>query len=141
MNVETVFRYGDQDTEAGLDVSDARLIQLRKAYRSISGADQLLGDAYYTMAIEAGFTSIEKTFLFWLIEDGHQDPAHPPQSHTTAINRIADVAFIGLEVTHRLVTLWLDNRTQTYYQTDWQHENEQRPCSHSPRRSTRECFT
>lgn len=116
LNVETAFRHGDQDAEAGLDVSDAGLVQLRKACRSISGADQLLADGYYTLAIEAGFTSIEKTFLFWLIKDGHQDPAVPPQSHTTAINRSADVGFIDPEVANRLETLWRDNRSQTYYQ-------------------------
>jgi len=116
-NAETAFRHGDQDAEAGLDVSDAGLVQLRKACRSLSGADQLLADGYYTLAIDAGFTSIEKTFLFWLIADGHQDPANPPQSHTTAINRSADVGFVSPEVAARLEDLWRDNRAQTYYQS------------------------
>jgi hypothetical protein len=115
-NAETAFRHGDQNAESGLDVSDAGLVQLRKACRSLSGADQLLAEGYYTLAIEAGFTSIEKTFLFWLIDDGHQDPANPPQSHTTAINRSADVGFISPEVATRLEDLWRDNRAQTYYQ-------------------------
>lgn len=115
-NAETAFRHGDQNAESGLGVSDAGLVQLRKACRSLSGADQLLAEGYYTLAIEAGFTSIEKTFLFWLIDDGHQDPAHPPQSHTTAINRSADVGFISPEVATRLEDLWRDNRAQTYYQ-------------------------
>ena len=115
-NAETAFRHGNQDAESGLDVSDAGLVQLRKACRSLSGADQLLAEGYYTLAIEAGFTSIEKTFLFWLIDAGHQDPANPPQSHTTAINRSADVGFISPEIATRLEDLWRDNRAQTYYQ-------------------------
>jgi len=113
---ETAFRHGNQDAEAGLDVSDAGLVQLRKACRSLSGADRLLADGYYTLAIEAGFTSIEKTFLFWLIDEGHQDPANPPQSHTTAIKRSADVGLLSPDVADRLDDLWTDNRAQTYYQ-------------------------
>lgn len=115
-DTETAFRHGGQVPEAGLDVSDAGLVQLRKACRSLSGADQLLTDGYYTLTIEAAFTSIEKTFLFWLINEGHQDPANPPQSHTTAINHSADVGFISTEVAARLDDLWTENRAQTYYQ-------------------------
>lgn len=113
---ETAFRHGNQNPEAGLDVSDAAFVQLRKACRSLSGADQLEADGYYTLAIEAAFTSIEKTLLFWLIDEGHQNPAHPPQSHTTAINRSADVGFISAELAGRLDDLWTENRAQTYYQ-------------------------
>jgi hypothetical protein len=113
---ETAFRHRGQEVEDGLDVSDAGLVQLRKACRSLSGADQLLAEGYYTLAIEAGFTSIEKTFLFWLIDEGHQDPANPPQSHTTAINHSADVGFVSPEVADRLEDLWRNNRAQTYYQ-------------------------
>lgn len=115
-DAEAAFRYGSQDSEAGLEVSDAGLVQLRKACRSLSGADQLLADGYYTLTIEAAFTSIEKTFLFWLIDEGHQDPANPPQSHTTAINRSAHVGFVSDEVASRLDDLWTENRAQTYYQ-------------------------
>lgn len=115
-DAETAFRHGDQDAEAGLGVSDAALVQLRKACRSLSGAEQLLADGYYTLTIEAAFTSIEKTLLFWLIDEGHQNPAHPPQSHTTAINRSADVGFLSGDVASRLEELWRENRAQTYYQ-------------------------
>lgn len=115
-DAEATFRHGNQNVEAGLDVSDAGVIQLRKACRSLSGAEQLSTAGYYTLAIEAGFTSIEKTFLFWLIDEGHQDPANPPQSHTTAIKRSAEVGFVSREVADRLADLWTDNRAQTYYQ-------------------------
>lgn len=115
-DAETAFQYGNQSPEEGLGVADAGLVQLRKACRSLSGADQLLDDGYYTLTIEAAFTSIEKTLLFWLIHEGHQDPANPPQSHTTAINRSADVGFLSAEIAMRLDELWRNNRAQTYYQ-------------------------
>lgn len=115
-NAETAFRRGGQQVEDGLDVSDAGLVQLRKACRSLAGANQMLDDGFYTLAIEAAFTSIEKTFMFWLITESHQDPANPPQSHTTAINRSATVGFISKEIATRLDDLWTENRAQTYYQ-------------------------
>lgn len=113
---EEAFRYGGQTPERGLDVSDAGLVQLRKACRSLAGAARLLDEGYYTLTIEAGFTSLEKSLLFWLIAEGHQDPANPPQSHTTAIKRSAEVGFISEELASRLDDLWSDNRAQTYYQ-------------------------
>lgn len=115
-DAETAFRYGKQTPEEGLDVTDAGLVQLRKACRSLSGATELCSDGYYTLTIEAAFTSIEKTFLFWLISEGHQDPAKPPQSHTTAINRSAEVGLLSTDVATRLDELWTENRAQTYYQ-------------------------
>ena len=102
---EDAFRLAGQEPEQGLDVSDAGLVQLRKACRSLSGADRLLADGYYTLAIEAGFTSIEKTVLFWLVHEGYHDPATPPQSHTTALERSAEVGFVDDEVASRLVDL------------------------------------
>lgn len=113
---EEAFRRSGQQHEDGLDVSDAGLLQLRKACRSLSGADELLANGYYTLVIEAAFTSIEKTLLFWLIHEGHHDPANPPQSHTTAIHRSAEVGYLSDEVASRLVDLWRTNRAQTYYQ-------------------------
>lgn len=116
-NAEDAFRRGGQEQETGLEVADASLLHLRKACRSLSGADRLLDDGYYTLVIEAAFTSIEKTLMYWLIQEGFQDPSNPPQSHTTAINRGAEVGFLSDEVASRLVDLWAGNRAQTYYQT------------------------
>jgi len=76
----------------------------------------LLEDGYYTLTIEAAFTSIERTLLFWLITEDHHDPAQPPQSHTTAINRSADVGFLAGEAATELEDLWKENRAHTYYQ-------------------------
>jgi hypothetical protein len=58
-NAQEAFRRGGQVPETGLDVSGADLVQLRKACRLLSGAEQLLDDEYYTLMIEAAFTSIE----------------------------------------------------------------------------------
>lgn len=115
-DAEEAFRHSGQEREVGLDVADAGLLQLRKACRSLSGARTLLADGYYTLAIEAGFTSVEKTLLFWLIREGHHDPSNPPQSHTTAIKRSAEVGYLEDEIASRLVDLWVTNRAQTYYQ-------------------------
>ncbi|OTF01219.1 hypothetical protein [Halorubrum sp. SD683] len=115
-NAQDAFRRGGQISEEGLDVASADLVQLRKACRLLSGAEQLCEDGYYTLTIEAAFTSIERTLLFWLITEGHHDPSQPPQSHTTAINRSADVGFITEEVAMELEDLWNENRAHTYYQ-------------------------
>ena len=115
-NAHAAFRHGGQTQETGLAVSSADLVQLRKACRLLSGADRLLDEGYYTLTIEAAFTSIERSLLFWLITEGNHDPSQPPQSHTTAINRSAAVGFITDEVATELEELWNENRAQTYYQ-------------------------
>jgi hypothetical protein len=115
-NAQESFRRGGQTAEEGLDVSSADLVQLRKACRLHSGAERLLEGGYYTLTIKAAFTSIERTLLFWLVTEGHHDPSQPPQSHTTAINRSAEVGFITDEVATNLEDIWNENRAQTYYQ-------------------------
>jgi len=113
---EEAFRHGGQSHEAGLDVSSAELVQLRKACRLLSGAQDLVADGYYTLTIEAAFTSIERSLLFWLIAEGNHDPSQPPGSHTTAIKRSAEAGYITEEVATKLEELWRNNRAQTYYQ-------------------------
>lgn len=115
-NAREAFRRGGQTQETGLEVSSADLIQLRKACRLLSGADRLLEDGYYTLTIEAAFSSIERSLLFWLITEGHHDPSRPPQSHTTAINRSAAVGFLTDDVATEIEELWNENRAHTYYQ-------------------------
>jgi hypothetical protein len=79
----------------------------------------LLEDGYYTLTIEAAFTSIERTLLFWLITEDHHDPAQPPQSHTTAINRSADVGFLTDGVATELEDLWKENRAHRTTWMEW----------------------
>lgn len=113
---ERAFEEGGQRREAGLDVDDAGLAQLRKGCRSLAGADRLLDAGYYTLVIEAAFTSIEKALLFWLIWEGHRDASRPPQSHTTATHQSVEMGLIDEEIGDRLVDLWEANRARTYYQ-------------------------
>ena len=115
-DTQDAFRRGGQTPEEGLDVASADLVQQRKACRLLSGAQHLLEDGYYTLTIEAAFTSIERTLLFWLITEGHHDPSRPPQSHTTAIKRSAEMGLITEEVATELEALWNENRAHTYYQ-------------------------
>ncbi|TKX48914.1 hypothetical protein EXE49_14115 [Halorubrum sp. ASP121] len=46
-NTQDAFHRGGQISEEGLDVASADLIQLRKACRLLSGAEQLCEDGYY----------------------------------------------------------------------------------------------
>lgn len=114
-SAEEAFRRGGQKHEVGLDVGDASLVQLRKACRSISGAESLLPSGYYTLVVEVSFTSMEKTLLFWLLQERHRESSTPPGSHTTAIDHSAQVGFVDDEVADRLAELWRANRVQTYY--------------------------
>ena len=88
---ERAFERPPERTETGLDVADPALVQLRKACRTLDGGRQLFDAGYYTLAIEASFTALEKSLLYWLVVEGHRDGSRPPQSHTTAINQSVDV--------------------------------------------------
>lgn len=50
--VQAAFDQRPTDIEEGLEVSDAALLQLRKACRLLTGAANLLGAGYYTIVIE-----------------------------------------------------------------------------------------
>ncbi|MDZ7745884.1 MAG: hypothetical protein U5K28_04960 [Halobacteriales archaeon] len=50
--VQAAFDRCPADIEAGLDVEDAALLQLRKACRLLDGADALRDASYYTLVIE-----------------------------------------------------------------------------------------
>lgn len=113
---EQAFDEGGREREPGLVVADDTLVQLRKACRSLAGARALYDGKYYTLIIEAAFTSIEKTLLFLLIREGHRKPTRPPGSHTTAIRRSVEVGVLTEAIGHRLIELWETNRARTYYQ-------------------------
>ncbi|MCH7662023.1 MAG: hypothetical protein IH933_16080, partial [Euryarchaeota archaeon] len=50
--VQAAFDRRPTDIEAGLDVDDAALLQLRKACRLLAGAGVLRNGEYYTLVIE-----------------------------------------------------------------------------------------
>lgn len=111
---EEACHHGGQSHEEGF-VSSAKLAQRRSACRLL-GARDLVVDDYYTLTIEAAFTSVERSLLFWLLAGGNHDPSQPPESHTTAIKRGAETGYITEEVAAKAEELWRNSRTQTYYQ-------------------------
>lgn len=113
---EWAFEDGGGPPERGLDVSDASLVQLRKACRTLAGAESMFDGGYYTLVIEGAFTALEKSLLFWLVAEAGRDPAEPPGSHTTAIHRAGTTGLITNDLRFRLVDLWEANRSRIYYQ-------------------------
>ena len=59
--VQAAFDQRPTDIEDGLEVSDAALLQLRKACRLLTGAEQLLDAGYYTIVIEV----LRNAARFW----------------------------------------------------------------------------
>ena len=80
-NVQAAFDRRPTDIEAGLDVEDAALLQLRKACRLLAGAEALQDASYYTLVIEASFVAIERTVEFRLLERGTIQPDDLPGTH------------------------------------------------------------
>nr|WP_254279285.1 hypothetical protein [Halomicroarcula marina] len=63
-DAQAAFDHRPTDIEAGLNVSDAALLQLRKACRLLAGAKALQEQGYYTLVIEASFVAMERTVEF-----------------------------------------------------------------------------
>ena len=59
--VQATFDRRPADIEAGLEVEDTALLQLRKACRLLASATILYDANYYTLVIEASFVAIERT--------------------------------------------------------------------------------
>lgn len=67
--VQAAFDRRPTDIEAGLDVDDAALLQLRKACRLLAGAGVLRNGEYYTLVIEV----LKNAECFW----HHGNPRFP----------------------------------------------------------------
>ncbi|ELZ06431.1 hypothetical protein C482_01385 [Natrialba chahannaoensis JCM 10990] len=102
--------------ESGLDVTDAALLQLRKACRLLAGADALREAGYYTLVIEASFVAIERTVEFRLLERGTMEPNDLPGTHPGVYREAATVGIVAESVAADLADLWRDHRAKTYYQ-------------------------
>ena len=74
-DVQAAFDRRPTDIEPGLAVTDAGLLQLRKACRLLDGAEALQDAEYYTLVIEASFVAIERTVEFRLLERGTMQPS------------------------------------------------------------------
>ena len=109
------FRRGSDDPEAGLDIDDPAVLQLRKSCRLLEAVDSLQSaNGYYTVIIEASFAAIERTIQFYLLEkdllaeDDYVD-------HETVYERGEDAGLYGPDFGDKLITLWENNRSRTYY--------------------------
>lgn len=114
--VQRAFDAPPADIEAGLDVDNAAVLQLRKACRLLAGAEQLLDAGYYTLVIEASFSTIERSIEFRLFERGEMDPQNLPGSHTTIYQEASRIGLFSERTADALADLWHDHRARTYYQ-------------------------
>ena len=76
--VQATFDRRPADIEAGLDVEDTALLQVRKACRLLAGAKILQDANYYTLVIDASFVAIERTVEFRLLERGTMQSSDLP---------------------------------------------------------------
>ncbi|ELY90169.1 hypothetical protein C483_11693 [Natrialba hulunbeirensis JCM 10989] len=102
--------------ESGLDVTDAALLQLRKACRLLAGAAALREAGYYTLVIEASFVAIERTVEFRLLERRTMEPNDLPGTHSGVYREAAAVGTVSESMAADLADLWRDHRAKTYYQ-------------------------
>lgn len=112
---QRLFEQSSDATETGLDVDDPRRLQHRKACRLIAAAAFLLDeDGYYTVVIEASFAAIERTIQYYLLDTGlfHEDEY---VDHEEVYRRGEDAGLYDREFAGKLIHLWKNNRSDTYY--------------------------
>jgi hypothetical protein len=114
--VQAAFDRGPTDIEAGLDIEDTALLQLRKACRLLSGAEALQDARYDTLVIEASFVAIERTVEFRLLEGGTTQPDDLPGTHPGVYREAAAAGVFEESMAADLADLWRDHRAKTYYQ-------------------------
>lgn len=101
--------------EAGLDVDGTALLQLRKACRLIETARHLEEeDRYYTVVVETSFGAIERTLQFYLLENDFLRPDEYVD-HRTVYERSLEAGLYGEEFGEKLLELWRNNRSRSYY--------------------------
>lgn len=101
--------------EAGLDVGDSTLLQLRKACRLIDAAAFLNErDGYYTVVVEASFAAIERSIQFYLLDAGllHEDEY---VDHADVYRMGENAGLYDGTFADKLTALWRNNRSDTYY--------------------------
>lgn len=104
-----------ENTETGLDVDTAEMLQLRKACRLIEAANHLgQENGYYTVVIEASFTAIERTLQFYLLENDFLQPDEYVD-HRAVYEHSSNAGLYGEEFKEKLIDLWKNNRSWSYY--------------------------
>jgi len=109
------FRTGSGESENGLDVDDPALLQLRKSCRMLEAVKSLQRqNGYYTVIIEGSFASIERSIQFYLQEKGYlrEDEF---VDHRKVYELGEDAALYGADFKEKLIRLWENNRSRTYY--------------------------
>lgn len=115
-DVQAAFDRRPTAIEAGLDVDDAAVLQLRKACRLLAGAETLRDANYDTLVIEASFVAIERTVEFRLLDRERMQPDALPGTHPGVYREAAAVGVFGESTAADLADLWRDHRAKTYYQ-------------------------
>ncbi len=109
------FRRRTRDTETGLDVDEPALLQLRKSCRLLDAVQSLREqNGHYTLIIEASFASIERTIQFYLLEKGYIEEDEFVD-HRKVYEHGEYAALYGSDFRQKLVDLWKNNRSRTYY--------------------------
>ena len=106
--VQAAFDQRPTGIEDGLEVSDATLLQLRKARRLLAGAENLLDAGHYTIVIEASFVTIERTIGFRLLDRGEMEPRDLPGTHTGIYREAATVGLFAKATADDLADLWTE---------------------------------
>ncbi|MCX2819488.1 hypothetical protein EGH25_09015 [Haladaptatus sp. F3-133] len=113
--VSREFRKGARNPETGLDVNDPVLLQLRKSCRLLDAVQSLQEqNGHYTLIIEASFASIERTIQFYLLEKGYIEDDEFVD-HRKVYELGENAALYGSDFREKLVDLWENNRSRTYY--------------------------
>jgi len=109
------FRMMSEEPESGLDVDDSALLQLRKSWRLLKAIDALKKDnGYYTLIIEASFAAIERTIQFYLL-DKRYIKSGDFVDHESIYQGGESVGLYGVDFKEKLLELWKNNRSRTYY--------------------------
>ncbi len=111
----TLFERPRGTVEAGLNVDEAALLQLRKACRLIEAATFLRDyDGYYTVIVETSFAALERTIQFYLLD---RELLHEDEyvNHADVYRRGRRAGLYDREFAGKLEMLWRNNRSETYY--------------------------
>lgn len=117
VDAETAFQdTRGQTGESELDVSDATLVQLRKACRLLEAARTLREqNGFYTVVIEASFVAVERSIQFYLLHRGHASAEDLRYEHTAVYQQGEEVNLFSEAFADRLTQLWKQNRAEVYY--------------------------
>ena len=115
-NAEDAFQRKPTNPEVGLEhVSEAKVLQLRKACRLLDAAGFLLDrNGHFTIIIEACFVSIERSVQFYVEEKGYDVAG---QRHTEVYDLGVQAGLFSQDIADRLEELWIENRSESYYRT------------------------